>query len=95
MNPMKCKLTFIKLTLNLHLNTSKFPNLGHLLKKKHVFLSFFFIVLKNIKHILPGIDFSVLMSRNLMAGKPRVMQNNWIIFFQGIDLKSGRAQVID
>ena len=94
MNPMKCKLTFIKLTLNLHLNTSKFPNLGHLLKKK-CFSFIFFIVLKNIKHILPGIDFSVLMSRNLMAGKPRVMQNNWIIFFQGIDLKSGRAQVID
>ena len=94
MNPMKCKLTFIKLTLNLHLNTSKFPNLRHLLKKT-CFSFIFFIVLKNIKHILPGIDFSVLMSRNLMAGKPRVMQNNWIIFFQGIDLQSGRAQVID
>ena len=50
MNPMKCKLTFIKLTLNLHLNTSKFPNLGHLLKKKHVFLSFFYSFKKYQTH---------------------------------------------
>ena len=39
---MKCKLTFIKLTLNLHLNTSKFPNLGHLLKKTIFFFHFFY-----------------------------------------------------
>ena len=89
---MKCKLTS-----NLHqIGTSILQTFQALAFVEKTCFSFHIvIVLKNIKHILPGIDFSVLMSRNLMAGKPRVMQNNWIVFFHGIDLKLGRAQVID
>ena len=75
---MKCKLTS-----NLHqIGTSILQTFQALAFVEKTCFSFHIvIVLKNIKHILPGIDFSVLMSRNLMAGKPRVMQNNWIVFF--------------
>ena len=50
---------------------------------------------KGYQTTLPGRDFSMFASMKLMAGEPQVMQNNCINLFQGINLKSGKAQVID
>ena len=54
-----------------------------------------FFLGKGYQTTLPGIDFSMFMSMKLMAGEPTAMQDNWINFFHGINLKSGKAQVID
>ena len=66
------------------------PKHGQNMSKHRVFS-----LKKGYQTTLPGRDFSMFVSMKLLAGEPQVMQNNCINLFQGINLKSGKAQVID
>jgi hypothetical protein len=66
------------------------PKHGQNMSKHRVFS-----LKKGYQTTLPGRDFSMFVSMKLLAGEPQVMQNKCINLFQGINLKSGKAQVID